>query len=162
SCVWRKACIEALGGWNASTVTEDVDLGYRAQLDDWKYAYLRDVVSMSVLPETVSAFRVQIERWGRGSINRGLNHSGLMLSKCWCSGLIHSGYKHVGQMLRQRMPVMKRLHAIATMFSSVLLASIYVLVLLSLPLNYLVDFTGTNIHWVALGFYALVAVWALD
>lgn len=142
SCVWRKACIEALGGWNASTVTEDVDLGYRAQFDDWKYAYLRDVVSMSVLPETVSAFRVQRERWGRG--------------------LIHSGFKHVRKMLRQSMPFMKRLHAIATMFSSVLLASIYVLVLLSLPLNYLVDFTGTNIHWVALGFYALVAVWALD
>src|SRR5690606_6525597 len=107
SCVWRKACIEALGGWNASTVTEDVDLGYRAQFDDWKYAYLRDVVSMSVLPETVSAFRVQRERWGRG--------------------LIHSGFKHVRKMLRQSMPFMKRLHAIATMFSSVLLASIYVL-----------------------------------
>lgn len=142
SCVWRKACVEALGGWNASTVTEDVDLGYRAQFDDWKYAYLREVVSMSVLPETVGAFRVQRERWGRG--------------------LIHSGFKHVGQMWRQRMPLMKRLHALAMMFSSLLLASIYMLVLLSLPLNYLVDFTGTNIHWVALGFYGLVAVWALD
>jgi cellulose synthase/poly-beta-1,6-N-acetylglucosamine synthase-like glycosyltransferase len=142
SCVWRKACIEALGGWNATTVTEDVDLGYRAQFGDWKYAYLRDVVSMSVLPETVSAFRVQRERWGRG--------------------LIHSGFKHVRQMLRQRMPLMKRLHAISMMFSSVLLASIYVLVLLSLPLNYLVDFEGANIHWVALAFFGLVAIWALD
>jgi len=142
SCVWRRACVEALGGWNTTTVTEDVDLGYRAQFGDWKYAYLRDVVSMSVLPETVNAFRVQRERWGRG--------------------LIHSGFKHVRQMLRQRMPLMKRLHAISMMFSSVLLASIYVLVLLSLPLNYLVDFDGTSIHWVALAFFGLVTIWALD
>lgn len=142
SCVWRKTCVEALGGWNATTVTEDVDLGYRAQFGEWKYAYLRDVVSMSVLPETISAFRVQRERWGRG--------------------LIHSAFKHVRQMFRQPMPLLKRLHAISMMFSAVLLASIYVLVLLSLPLNYLVDFDGTSIHWVALAFFGLVAVWALD
>lgn len=142
SCIWRKICVEELGGWNSSTVTEDVDLGYRAQFGDWKYTYLPDVVSMSVLPETVSAFRIQRERWGRG--------------------LIHSSFKHVRQMLRQRMPLMKRLHAISMMFSSVLLASIYVLVLLSLPLNYLVDFDGSVVHWVVPVFFGLVAVWALD
>ena len=128
--------------WFAVTVTEDVDLGYRAQFGDWKYAYLSDVVSMSVLPETISAFRMQRERWGRG--------------------LIHSAFKHVGQMARQHMPLMKRLHAISVMFSSLLLASIYVLVLLSLPLNYLVDLGGASIQWWALLFFGLVAVWALD
>lgn len=142
SCVWRRSCVEALGGWNASTVTEDVDLGYRAQFGDWKYAYLSDVVSMSVLPDTISAFRIQRERWGRG--------------------LIHSAFKHVGQMLRQRMPLMRRLHAISVMFSSLLLASIHVLVLLSLPLNYLVDVGGESIQWWALVFFVLVAVWAID
>ncbi|MDR2364768.1 MAG: SDR family NAD(P)-dependent oxidoreductase [Zoogloeaceae bacterium] len=142
SCVWRKACVEALGGWNAATVTEDVDLGYRAQFGNWKYAFLRDVVSMSVLPETISAFRVQRERWGRG--------------------LIHSGFKHVREMFRQRMPLMKRLHAISMMFSSVLLASIHALVLLSLPLNHLIDSGAAGIPWVALTFFGLVAVWALD
>lgn len=142
SCVWRKACVEALGGWNASTVTEDVDLGYRAQIGDWKYAFLQNVVSMSVLPETISAFRVQRERWGRG--------------------LIHNGFKHARQMLDQRMSMMKRLHAISMMFSSVLLASIYVLVLLSLPLNYLVNFGGTGFHWVVLIFFGLVAIWAFN
>lgn len=142
SCVWRKACVESLGGWNASTVTEDVDLGYRAQFDDWKYAYLPDVVSMSVLPETISAFRVQRERWGRG--------------------LIHSAFKHAQQMFRQPMPLMQRMHAVSMMFSSLLLASIYVLILLTLPLNYLVDFGGSAIHWVAPSFFLLVTVWTLD
>ena len=142
SCVWRKACVESLGGWNATTVTEDVDLGYRAQFDDWKYAYLRDVVSMSLLPETIGAFRVRRERWGRG--------------------LIHSAFKHVRKMFRQPMPLMKRLHAVSMMFSSVLLASIYVLVLLTLPLNYFVDFEGVAINWAALVFFGLVAVWSLN
>jgi len=141
SCVWRKTCVEELGGWSSTTVTEDVDLGYRAQFDDWKYAYLRDVVSMSILPESVSAFRVQRERWGRG--------------------LIHSGFKHVRQMFRKRMPLMKRLHTISMMFSSVLLASIYVLILLSMPLNYTVDFDRLYIHLVALAFFVLAAVWGL-
>ncbi len=141
SCIWRKTCVDELGGWNSTTVTEDVDLGYRAQFENWKYAYLRDVVSMSVLPESVSAFRVQRERWGRG--------------------LIHSGFKHLRKMLRQPMPLMKRLHAISMMFSSVLLASIYAVILLSMPLNYLVDFDGLFIYLVALAFFVLAAVWGL-
>lgn len=142
SCVWRKSCVEALGGWNATTATEDVDLGYRAQFDHWKYAYLREVVSMSVLPETASAFRVQRERWGRG--------------------LIHSAWKHLHQMLRQPMPMMRRLHALAMMFSSLLLALIHILFVLTLPLAYLVEFEGHAINWAALAFYLLVAIWALD
>lgn len=139
SCVWRKKCVQELGGWNSTTVTEDVDLGYRAQFQNWKYVYLRDVISMSILPESISAFRVQRERWGRG--------------------LIHSGFKHVRQMLMQRMPLMKKLHAFSMMFSSVLLASIYVVVLLSLPLNYIVDFEGIYIQLAVLFFFMLVAVW---
>lgn len=142
SCVWRRSCVEALGGWNASTVTEDVDLSYRAQFGDWKYAYLPEVVSMSILPDTASAFRVQRERWGRG--------------------LIHSAFKHIRQMLSQRMPLKKRAHALATMFSSLLLAAVYVVLLLTLPLNYLVDLQGLLVQWGALGFYVLVALWALD
>jgi len=141
SCVWRKTCVEALGGWNSTTVTEDVDLGYKAQFEDWKYVYLPGVSSMSVLPESISAFRVQRERWGRG--------------------LIHSGFKHVRQMLRQRMPLMKKMHAISMMFSSVLLASIYVVVLLSLPLNYIMNFEGFFVPIAALFFFTLVAVWGL-
>lgn len=141
SCVWRRSCVETLGGWNAMTVTEDVDLGYRAQFGHWKYAYLRDVVSMSVLPETVSAFRIQRERWGRG--------------------LIHSGFKHVRQMFQQDMSFMKRVNALAMMFSALLLAAVYGLLLLTLPLNFLIDFSGLVLPWGAVGFFIMVAIWAL-
>lgn len=139
SCVWRRACMEAMGGWKAATATEDVDIGYKAQLGDWKYAYLKDVVSMSILPETVSAFRVQRERWGRG--------------------LIHSAFRHVGSMFKKKMPLLKRMHAMSMMFSSLLLASIYCLFLLSLPLTLFMQFEGVGFVLAALAFFALVAVW---
>ncbi|WP_233161666.1 MULTISPECIES: glycosyltransferase [unclassified Achromobacter] len=141
SCIWRRTCVQALGGWNADTVTEDVDLGYRAQFDDWKYAYLGDVVSMSILPEAISTFRIQRERWGRG--------------------LIHSAFLHARKMARQRMPMLKRLHAVSMMFSSVLLASMYVLVLLGLPLNYLVNFDRIEVQVGAVTLFALVTLWSL-
>lgn len=139
SCVWRRACMESMGGWKAATATEDVDIGYKAQLGDWKYAYLKDVVSMSILPETVSAFRVQRERWGRG--------------------LIHSAFRHVGSMFKKKMPLLKRMHAVSMMFSSLLLASIYCLFLLSLPLTLFMQFEGVGFVLAALAFFALVAVW---
>ena len=142
SCVWRRRCIQSLGGYNASVITEDVDLGYRAQFGDWKYAYLRDVVSLSELPESVSAFRVQRERWGRG--------------------LIHSAFKHAGQMFRKKMPVVKRMHAISMMFSSLLLASIYVLLLVSLPLGLVGNYEGGVYQWGAVGFFLVVGVWMVS
>jgi cellulose synthase (UDP-forming) len=65
-------------------------------------------------------------------------------------------------MLAQRMPLMKRAHALAMMFSSLLLAAVYVVFLLTSPLHFLVDFEGPLVEWVALVFYALVALWALN
>lgn len=74
--------------------------------------------------------------------------------------MIHSGFKHVRQMLRQHMPLIKRLHAVSMMFSSVLLASIYVLLLLSLPLACLLTSTAMAFH--EGGFSGLVTIWAIN
>jgi len=60
------------------------------------------------------------------------------------------------------MPLMKRMHAISVMFSSMLLASIYVVILLSLPLTYLVQFDSAGMQWGALAFFGLVALWGLE
>lgn len=66
--VWRKAAIESAGGWKHDTVTEDLDLSYRAQLTGWKFVYLDDVAVPSELPSTIWAFRRQQQRWAKGSI----------------------------------------------------------------------------------------------
>ena len=66
--VWRRACIESAGGWQADTLAEDVDLSYRAQLAGWRLGYLPDVVAPAELPPQIHAFKAQQFRWAKGSI----------------------------------------------------------------------------------------------
>jgi cellulose synthase/poly-beta-1,6-N-acetylglucosamine synthase-like glycosyltransferase len=66
--VWRRACIEDAGGWEGDTLTEDLDLSYRAQLRGWKMVLLPDVVCPAEIPPQVNAFRRQQFRWAKGSI----------------------------------------------------------------------------------------------
>jgi cellulose synthase/poly-beta-1,6-N-acetylglucosamine synthase-like glycosyltransferase len=66
--IWRTIAIEAAGGWQADTVTEDLDLSYRAQLAGWRFIYLDGLVVPSELPATLAAFRCQQQRWAKGSV----------------------------------------------------------------------------------------------
>jgi cellulose synthase/poly-beta-1,6-N-acetylglucosamine synthase-like glycosyltransferase len=65
--LWRRACIEDAGGWEWDTLTEDLDLSYRAQMCGWKIGYLPDVVVPAELPSQVEAFKKQQFRWAKGS-----------------------------------------------------------------------------------------------
>ncbi len=65
--LWRRACIEQAGGWQSDTLTEDLDLSYRAQLAGWKIDYLPQVVVPAELPSQVEAFKKQQFRWAKGS-----------------------------------------------------------------------------------------------
>ena len=65
--VWRRTAIEESGGWRAATLTEDLDLSYRAQLRGWRAAYLEDLVVPEELPVSFDAFRRQQSRWATGS-----------------------------------------------------------------------------------------------
>ncbi|MGF1451453.1 MAG: glycosyltransferase [Opitutales bacterium] len=66
--VWRRAAIEAAGGWQDDTLTEDMDLSYRAQLAGWTIHYRRDVVAPAELPSTFAALKSQQFRWAKGSM----------------------------------------------------------------------------------------------
>jgi cellulose synthase/poly-beta-1,6-N-acetylglucosamine synthase-like glycosyltransferase len=65
--VWRRTCIDDAGGWQWDTLTEDLDLSYRAQLRGWKIEYLPEVVVPAELPAEVEAFKKQQFRWAKGS-----------------------------------------------------------------------------------------------
>ena len=65
--VWRRTAIEDAGGWTANTLTEDLDLSYRAQLRGWEAAYLEDLVVPEELPVSIDAYRSQQSRWATGS-----------------------------------------------------------------------------------------------
>jgi cellulose synthase/poly-beta-1,6-N-acetylglucosamine synthase-like glycosyltransferase len=66
--VWRRACIEAAGGWQGDTISEDFDLSYRAQMAGWGCLFLPDVVAPAEIPPQLAAFKRQQFRWAKGSI----------------------------------------------------------------------------------------------
>src|SRR6185503_1855569 len=63
-----RAAIEDAGGWEHDTLTEDLDLSYRAQLKGWQFIYRPDVVTPAELPAEMSAFRAQQYRWAKGTV----------------------------------------------------------------------------------------------
>ena len=64
--IWRKQCIIDAGNWEGDTLTEDLDLSYRAQLKGWKFKYLEEVETPAELPMVISAARSQQFRWNKG------------------------------------------------------------------------------------------------
>ena len=78
---WRKAAIEDAGGWHHDTLTEDLDLSYRAQLKGWKFVYLPDLTAPAELPPSMSAFKAQQFRWTKGGTQNALK----LLPRVWLS-----------------------------------------------------------------------------
>ena len=66
--IWRRSAILSAGGWQGDTLTEDLDLSYRAQVAGWRFVYRDDVVVPGELPANLAAFRGQQARWAKGSL----------------------------------------------------------------------------------------------
>jgi cellulose synthase/poly-beta-1,6-N-acetylglucosamine synthase-like glycosyltransferase len=66
--IWRRAAIDEAGGWQHDTLTEDLDLSYRAQLRGWRFVFLSDVIAPAEVPVEMNAFKSQQHRWAKGSI----------------------------------------------------------------------------------------------
>lgn len=91
--VWRRSCIEDAGGWHDDTLSEDLDLSYRAQLKGWRFAFIPEVVAPAEIPPQVAALKQQQYRWARGSIQVLLKLSG----QIWRSQI--SGKQRLGSFL---------------------------------------------------------------
>jgi cellulose synthase/poly-beta-1,6-N-acetylglucosamine synthase-like glycosyltransferase len=66
--IWRRATIGDAGGWQHDTLTEDLDLSYRAQLRGWKFVFLPDLIAPAEVPVEMNSFKSQQHRWAKGSI----------------------------------------------------------------------------------------------
>lgn len=84
--IWRKCAIVDAGGWQHDTLTEDLDLSYRAQLAGYRFIYRPDITTPSELPDTMTALRAQQYRWAKGTVQTArkllptfLRHPGLTL-----------------------------------------------------------------------------------
>ncbi len=69
--LWRRRAIEEAGGWQHDTVTEDLDISYRAQLAGWRFLFLPEVTVPAELPVEVNAFKAQQQRWAKGAMQTG-------------------------------------------------------------------------------------------
>jgi cellulose synthase/poly-beta-1,6-N-acetylglucosamine synthase-like glycosyltransferase len=81
--LWRRRCIDEAGGWSHDTLTEDLDLSYRAQLAGWRFVFDAAVEVPAELPRELDAFKSQQRRWAKGSIQTARK----LLPRVWASGL---------------------------------------------------------------------------
>lgn len=125
--VWRKQCIEEAGGWEHDTLTEDLDLSYRAQMKGWKFKYLEEVIAPAELPITMSALKSQQHRWMKGGAE--------CFIKMWKRLLTAKNVR-----------VSDRIHGLSHLFNSSVFVFILTLSLLSLPILHVKDsFSDLNL-----------------
>lgn len=125
--VWRRATIDDAGGWEHDTITEDLDLSYRAQMKGWRFVYLEEVESPAELPITMSALKSQQHRWMKGGAE--------VFIKMWKRLATTKGLK-IGD----------RIHGLAHLFNSSVFVFILILSLLSLAVLHIKDsFSDLNI-----------------
>jgi cellulose synthase/poly-beta-1,6-N-acetylglucosamine synthase-like glycosyltransferase len=92
--VWRISAIQESGGWSDTTLAEDLDLSYRAQLRGWRFMYLPDVDVPGELPPQIAAFKEQQARWAKG----GTQCMKLLLPRIWKDPHLSFGQKLMGSM----------------------------------------------------------------
>lgn len=118
--IWRKTCIEDAGGWEHDTLTEDLDLSYRAQMKGWKFQYLEDVIAPAELPITMSALKSQQHRWMKGG------------AECFIKMR-----KRLIQAKNIRL--MDRIHGMSHLFNSSVFIFILTISILSMPVLHIKD-----------------------
>ena len=116
--VWRKTCILDAGNWEGDTLTEDLDLSYRAQLKNWKFKYLEDVETPSELPVVMSSIRSQQFRWNKG----GAENFQKMARRVIISKEVKSSSK---------------IHSILHLLNSTMFLNVFFVGVLSIPMLYI-------------------------
>ena len=119
--IWRKTCIEDAGGWRADTLTEDLDLSYRAQLKGWKVFYTPDVVAPAELPAAMSAIKSQQYRWTKGAVE--------------------TSRKLLPLVLKAELPFGTKFHATFHLLNSTVFICIVVTAMLSIPVLFIRNLT---------------------
>jgi len=116
--VWRKTCVLDAGNWEGDTLTEDLDLSYRAQLKNWKFKYLEDVETPSELPVVMSSIRSQQFRWNKG----GAENFQKMARRVIISKEVKSSSK---------------IHSILHLLNSTMFLNVFFVGVLSIPMLYI-------------------------
>lgn len=119
--IWRKTCITDAGGWKADTLTEDLDLSYRAQLKGWQIFYVSNTVAPAELPAAMSAIKSQQYRWTKGAAE--------------------TSRKLLPQVLRSKLSFGTKFHAAFHLLNSAIFICIVITALLSVPVLFIRNLT---------------------
>jgi len=133
--VIRKECIESSGGWQHDTLTEDLDLSYRAQLAGWKLVYLKDTTADAELPVDMNAFKSQQHRWAKGGVQ--------------------TAFKILPQIFKRKdLPFKIKSEAFFHLFGNISYLLLLILLLLMFPMGYF----WQSIAWHKLVLFNLFAI----
>ncbi|MEH6680412.1 MAG: cellulose synthase family protein [Sediminicola sp.] len=126
--IWRKECILDAGNWEGDTLTEDLDLSYRAQLKNWKFKYLEDVETPAELPVVISAARSQQFRWNKGGAE--------------------NFRKTVWSVVTSRNICFKtKFHGVMHLLNSSMFLCVFIVAFLSIPMLYIKNMYG-HLGWI--------------
>ena len=129
--IWRKICLTEIGGWQSDTVTEDIDITFRAQLNGWRGIYVPSVLSNAELPEEMDAYKLQQNRWAKGS------------AQCF--------RKYIGKVIFSKLPLNVKIMAVLHLLSYVTIPFMPLLLILVLPICLFGGGFITLFWWTALG-----------
>jgi cellulose synthase/poly-beta-1,6-N-acetylglucosamine synthase-like glycosyltransferase len=139
--IWRREAIEEAGGWEADTLTEDLDLSYRAQLKGWKILFREDIGSPAELPSEMASLKSQQFRWMKG----GAETAKKMLPTVW----------------RSSMPFVKKFHATMHLLSSSVFLFVFIIGVFSVPILFYINPLGINPAYLSVFMVALLSIIAV-
>jgi cellulose synthase/poly-beta-1,6-N-acetylglucosamine synthase-like glycosyltransferase len=135
--VWRKTCILDAGNWEGDTLTEDLDLSYRAQLNNWQFKYLEDVETPAELPVVVSAARSQQFRWNKG----GAENFQKMLFRILKN-------KHISGKTK--------IHGLLHLLNSTMFLNVLIVAVLSIPMLYIKnEYAHLKMYFFGMSFFVI-------
>ena len=138
--LWRRTCILDAGNWEGDTLTEDLDLSYRAQLKQWKFKYLEEVETPAELPVVISAARSQQFRWNKG----GAENFKKMFSRVWKNDDIS---------------LKTKLHGTLHLLNSTMFLNILIVAILSIPMLYIKnEYEHLKIYFFVMSFFVISTI----
>ncbi|MBK7606832.1 MAG: glycosyltransferase [Saprospiraceae bacterium] len=135
---WRKTAIEEAGGWHSDTLTEDLDLSFRAQLKGWEIYYIQEIGSPAELPAEMNGLKSQQARWMKG----GAEVARKLIPVIWQSNLAF----------------VQKLHAITLLLGSSIFVLVLALAVSSVPISFLVSHYGISPKYFAFGLIGTLSI----
>lgn len=135
--IWRKQTIYDAGNWQGDTLTEDLDLSYRAQLKKWKFKYLENVTTPAELPIVISAARSQQFRWNKGGAEN---------FQKTCKRVLSS----------KNISVKTKFHGILHLLNSTMFLNVLIVAVLSIPMLYIKnEYEHLKVYFVVMSFFVI-------